>query len=306
MERMKKRVYGIIGLSSLMSNWNADFTGNPKSTLDGRIFGSDKALKYSFRKLWNDQGRKVLYFKTLKKDNLQPMELEEKYEELFGEGEKSGSKKAKGDKELIVLSNLFNTVDGKQFGITFPSKKYSQFSVTGAVQIKQGYNFYKNTVNIQDVLSPFKNSNNKDADNSSIGKMIFTDETHYFYPFIINPMAYKEYEKLGLTNGYTEEDYKLFKETALKSVTALNSASKFGCSNEFALFIETDEFLDMPVIDRFLSYEKRTNESKAKIKFNLNSVLELYKKDIKKVEVYYNPDFIEFETDLENVETFIL
>ena len=306
MERMKKRVYGIIGLSSLMSNWNADFTGNPKSTLDGRIFGSDKALKYSFRKLWNDQGRKVLYFKTLKKDNLQPMELDEKYEELFGEGEKSGSKKAKGDKELIVLSNLFNTVDGKQFGITFPSKKYSQFSVTGAVQIKQGFNFYKNTVNIQDVLSPFKNSNNKEADNSSIGKMIFTDETHYFYPFIINPMAYKEYEKLGLTNGYTEEDYKLFKETALKSVTALNSASKFGCSNEFALFIETDEFLDMPVIDRFLSYEKRTNESKAKIKFNLNSVLELYKKDIKKVEVYYNPDFIEFETDLENVETFIL
>lgn len=306
MERMKKRVYGIIGVSSLMSNWNADFTGNPKSTLDGRIFGSDKALKYSFRKLWNDQGRKVLYFKTLKKDNLQPMELDEKYEELFGEGEKSGSKKAKGDKELIVLSNLFNTVDGKQFGITFPSKKYSQFSVTGAVQIKQGYNFYKNTVNIQDVLSPFKNSNNKDADNSSIGKMIFTDETHYFYPFIINPMAYKEYEKLGLTNGYTEEDYKLFKETALKSVTALNSASKFGCSNEFALFIETNEFLDMPVIDRFLSYEKRTNESKAKIKFNLNSVLELYKKDIKKVEVYYNPDFIEFETDLENVETFIL
>ena len=306
MERMKKRVYGIIGVSSLMSNWNADFTGNPKSTLDGRIFGSDKALKYSFRKLWNDQGRKVLYFKTLKKDNLQPMELDEKYEELFGEGEKSGSKKAKGDKELIVLSNLFNTVDGKQFGITFPSKKYSQFSVTGAVQIKQGFNFYKNTVNIQDVLSPFKNSNNKDADNSSIGKMIFTDETHYFYPFIINPMAYKEYEKLGLTNGYTEEDYKLFKETALKSVTALNSASKFGCSNEFALFIETDEFLDMPVIDRFLSYEKRTNESKAKIKFNLNSVLELYKKDIKKVEVYYNPDFIEFETDLGNVETFIL
>lgn len=306
MERMKKRVYGIIGVSSLMSNWNADFTGNPKSTLDGRIFGSDKALKYSFRKLWNDQGRKVLYFKTLKKDNLQPMELDEKYEELFGEGEKSGSKKAKGDKELIVLSNLFNTVDGKQFGITFPSKKYSQFSVTGAVQIKQGFNYYKNTVNIQDVLSPFKNSNNKDADNSSIGKMIFTDETHYFYPFIINPMAYKEYEKLGLTNGYTEEDYKLFKETALKSVTALNSASKFGCSNEFALFIETDEFLDMPVIDRFLSYEKRTNESKAKIKFKLNSVLELYKKDIKKVEVYYNPDFIEFETDLENVETFIL
>lgn len=29
---MDKRVYGVLGISSIMANWNADFTGYPKST----------------------------------------------------------------------------------------------------------------------------------------------------------------------------------------------------------------------------------------------------------------------------------
>lgn len=29
---MDKRVYGAIGISSIMANWNADFTGCPKTT----------------------------------------------------------------------------------------------------------------------------------------------------------------------------------------------------------------------------------------------------------------------------------
>ena len=28
---MEKRVYGVLGISSIMANWNADFTGYPKS-----------------------------------------------------------------------------------------------------------------------------------------------------------------------------------------------------------------------------------------------------------------------------------
>ena len=51
---MKKRVYGILGISSIMANWNADFSGNPKSISDGRIFGSDKAFKYPMKKLLVD------------------------------------------------------------------------------------------------------------------------------------------------------------------------------------------------------------------------------------------------------------
>ena len=42
---MNKRVYGVIGISSIMANWNADFSGYPKTISNGRTFGSDKALK---------------------------------------------------------------------------------------------------------------------------------------------------------------------------------------------------------------------------------------------------------------------
>ena len=42
---MDKRVYGVLGISSIMANWNADFSGNPKTVENGDIYGSDKALK---------------------------------------------------------------------------------------------------------------------------------------------------------------------------------------------------------------------------------------------------------------------
>ena len=47
---MNKRVFGVIGISSIMANWNADFSGYPKTTSDGTVFGSDKALKYPMKK----------------------------------------------------------------------------------------------------------------------------------------------------------------------------------------------------------------------------------------------------------------
>ena len=129
--------------------------------------------------------------------------------------------------------------------------------------------------------------------------MIMTDEAHYIYPFNINPNKYKEFEKIGVTDGYSEEDYKDFKEVSLKSVTALNSASKFGCFNEFALFIETDINTSLPPMDLFVSYSKDEND-KATVTFNLGSVLENVKGQIKKVEVYLLKDKMEFVTDLEN------
>ena len=55
--KMDKRVYGVIGISSIMANWNADFSGYPKSLSDGTIFGSDKALKYPMKKMWDNEGK---------------------------------------------------------------------------------------------------------------------------------------------------------------------------------------------------------------------------------------------------------
>ena len=95
---MNKRVYGVIGISSIMANWNADFSGYPKSTQSGDVYGSDKALKYPMKKMWNDEGKKVLYIKSMtisKKDGtLVPRTLRDRYEEIFKGFDLKGKKKA--------------------------------------------------------------------------------------------------------------------------------------------------------------------------------------------------------------------
>ena len=118
---MNMRVYGVLGISSIMANWNADFTGYPKTTSDGETFGSDKALKYPMKKMWENNGEKVLYIKSMKlstdkKGNIQlvPRALNERYEQIFNV---ESLKDCNDTKE--VLTNLFKAVDVKNFGATF-------------------------------------------------------------------------------------------------------------------------------------------------------------------------------------------
>ena len=69
-----------------MANWNADFTGYPKSMSDGTVYGSDKALKYPMKKMWDDEGKKVLYIKSMKfgeNNTLIPKSIKERYEDIF-------------------------------------------------------------------------------------------------------------------------------------------------------------------------------------------------------------------------------
>ena len=155
---MNKRVYGILGISSIMANWNADFSGYPKTTSDGTTFGSDKALKYPMKKMWENQGKPVIYIKSLclKADKkgeavLIPRSLKERYEYVFGIKEES-----KDNKE--ILKNLFQAVDVKNFGATF-AESGSNISITGAVQIGQGFNKYEGTdPQEQPILSPFRDA----------------------------------------------------------------------------------------------------------------------------------------------------
>lgn len=295
---MEKRVYGVLGISSIMANWNADFSGYPKTTSDGNVFGSDKALKYPMKKMWDNEGQKVLYIKSMKfaKDNsLVPNSLAERYEVLFGEGTLKNSKDSKE-----VLSNLMSAVDVKNFGATFAEAKNS-FSITGAVQFGQGFNKYEDTqAEEQQILSPFRDGSKDkekegEAKNSTLGTKITSNEAHYFYPFVINPLAYKELVNLGVTDGYTEEDYQNFKRTALTATTSYATNAKEGCENEFALFVETEPDLYLPNLSEYMTFEKGENTNIIDLK-NCSEILAELKGRIKSVEIYYNP----YTTRLEN------
>lgn len=297
------RVYGVIGIKAKMANWNADFTGRPKSTSNGDIFGSDKALKYPMKKMWDNEGKKVLFIKSWKEviskkkdeaNSMAPNTLGDRYALLFGKSEKKPSTNE-------VLTNLFQAIDVKNFGATFPEEGQN-ISITGAVQFGQGFNKFNDTnIEIQDILSPFADSTKEDAKQSTLGTKITVDEAHYFYGFSINPKNYDEYKKLlgDDFKGYTEADYQEFKKVALVSATAYSTNSKFGCENEFALFVECkDDECYLPDLSDYIKFDSQ------KRSIDLSEVEELIKGKTSKIEVYYNPFKLEVKTTQEKFNIF--
>lgn len=291
-----RRVYGIIGIKAKMANWNADFTGRPKSTSNGDIFGSDKALKYPMKKMWENEGKNVLFIKSWKeeKSSVVPRKLSDRYALLFGEIDKKTDTKE-------VMKNLFNATDVKNFGATF-AEEGQNISITGAVQFGQGFNKFDDTnIEVQDILSPFADSTKEDAKQSTLGTKITVDEAHYFYGFSINPRNYDEYKTL-LGNGfegYTEADYQEFKKVALVSATAYNTNSKFGCENEFTLFVEcADDACYLPDLSDYIDFDSNKRE------IDLSKVEKLIKDKYKNVEVYYNPFKLSVNTTLDTFNIF--
>ncbi|RHO55331.1 CRISPR-associated protein [Eubacterium sp. AM05-23] len=305
---MRNRIFGVLGVKSIMANWNADFNGRPKSISTGEIFGSDKAFKYPIKKMWQEQGEKILYIKSYKqeKEKIIPKTLKERYEEIFGVKDL-----AKEKSDIEILKKLFQAIDVKNFGATFAEKK-SNFAITGAVQIGQGFNKYEGCeTEVQQILSPFRNPNNnpnktkKDLLNeneedekadkeeedkqSTLGTKIVSNEAHYFYGFTINPTAYKDFVEMGVTEGYTEADYEKFKEAALMAATAFNTNAKVGCENEFGLFVETEADLYLPDLAQFIRFEKTEDNEKGVISLGLDELLNAFVDRILSIEIYYNP-----------------
>lgn len=305
MKQMNKRVYGVLGISSIMANWNADFSGYPKTTNDNRIFGSDKAFKYPMKKMWEYEGESVLYVKSYKveKENLIPKTLKERYEQLFGTANKD---------TIEIIKNLFKAIDVKNFGATF-AEEGNNISITGAVQIGQGFNYYEDSDSFeQQILSPFRDPKGKtdkntkekeDAKNSTLGTKIVSDEAHYFYPFAINPLAYQEYIKLDFTEGYTEKDYEKFKRASLSAANSFSTNAKIGCDNEFALFVETEIDAYLPTLTPYIKFKKLGEGKKNIISLNLNTLLEGNNKVIN-IEIYYNPETTLLETDIKNYKAY--
>lgn len=304
------RVYGVIGIKAKMANWNADFTGRPKSTSNGDIFGSDKALKYPMKKMWENEDKKVLYIKRLiekTKNKMVPMTLAERYTNLT-------NKEANNTKTNEVLKTLFSFIDVKNFGATF-AEEGQNISITGAVQFGQGFNKFDDTnIEVQDILSPFRNpkdktgkefltegAEGKERNQSTLGTKITVDEAHYFYGFSINPKNYDEYKALlgSEFRGYTEADYAEFKKVALVSATAYSTNSKFGCENEFALFLTCkDEECYLPDLSDYIKFDSQKRE------IDLSKVEKLIEGKYADVEVYFNPFKLSLKTSLNRFNIF--
>lgn len=287
---MKKRVYGIIVIGTKMANWNADFTGYAKRTANSKIYASDKSLKYSFKKKWQSEGEKVIFFKKQKesKGDITYMSNADSYEDAFKIKLDASNKKE-------ILEKLFNAVDIANFGASFLVKNGS-INITGAAQIGQGFNIYEGANDeVLKILSPFPSEEGKEQ--TSIGDLKLLDEAHYVYPFSINPSNYKGIEELlGVEELYTDEMYQKFKEGATQGATALTSVTKAGCYNELSLFVEMKEGskIYLEPMDNLVEFRKEGD--KAIYSFEkISKRLKEIKKEVHSATIYYNKYQVELE-----------
>ena len=296
MAEFKKRVYGCAIVKAINSNYNADFSGQPRTLPDGIVYATDKAFKYSIKKYLKDayENVKVFYMKTLN-DNMNPRSLNERYENLFRAKPKDETKKD-------VVKNLLSCLDVKLFGATFAG--CTNVSVHGPVQINHGINIWKdNYIYSEQITSPFRNeASNKasntdddpDTENSmtTIGRQSRLEEGHYLHHFSVNPGNLDDISEIVCEGvKLNDADIDKLKVGMRRGVTWYDSASKAGCENEMLVWVELKEGskLVLPSFATLINLEEEKENGKCVYDFEaLTNKLEDIKSSVESVEVYYN------------------
>lgn len=239
----KNRVFGCVIVKSINSNYNADFTHQPRTLPDGTVYATDKALKYSVRNyiVKNFPDEKVFYFKSLS-DTMQPRDLDQTYIKHFGEfpkvDKKDGSKARK-----VILAKLLECIDVRLFGGTFASEG-ANLSLHGTVQITHGVNrFPESIIYSEQISSPFRNSNDKSADSmqTTLGTQFKLKEGHYVHHFSVNPRNLEDMAKQVESDGLNNEDIIKLKESLKAGATFYDSSAKAGTENELLLWVQLKE-----------------------------------------------------------------
>lgn len=120
--KFTNRVFGAVLVKSVVANYNADFTGSPRTLPNGVVYATDKALKYAMRNYLKggDVNNTLFYTTRYKKENMQPLDIDETYIELFGDYPSIGKdikenakvKKIKGkDKKIAFAQQVKEEVE---------------------------------------------------------------------------------------------------------------------------------------------------------------------------------------------------
>lgn len=295
MSKFNKRAYGAAVIKSINSNYNADFTHQPRTLPDGRVYATDKALKYLVRNyLIHETEEKIFYYKTLKEDTLNPRSLDETYEKHFGaipKGEGTGvAKEASKKKEM--LSKLLTSLDVRLFGGTYAGS--TNLSMHGPAQITHGLNqFVRGEIFSEQIMSPFRNSaeGKEDSAMTTLGTQSKLREGHYVHGVSVNPKNLEMLTALsGTDNHLSTADIDKLKLGLRRGATYYDSSAKAGTDNELLLWVELKEGSKL-VLPSFAELVKVLDNDKREI--DLEGIRKLLaqdhvKSEIEKVEVYYN------------------
>ena len=309
MANFKNRVFGCAMVKAINSNYNADFSGQPRTLPNGVVYATDKAFKYAIKTYLKDVYPQeiIFYFKSLN-ENLNPLSLDETYVRHFGDYPKGSGK----DKDKVLKSNvarnLLRCLDIRLFGATFAGE--TNISVHGPVQINHGVNIWKeNNIFTEQITSPFSNkANDPEAEKgmTTIGRQSKLEEGHYLHHFSVNPGNLSGIVSLSGENAeaLSDEDITKLKEAMRRGVTWYDSASKAGSENEMLIWVELkeDSKVVLPNFSNLIVLESEKGNGKYVYDMVLlKEVLNNNKSEIKSIEVYYNKQSVELKNKPDSV-----
>lgn len=299
MTEFVKRVFGCAIVKAINSNYNADFSGQPRTLPSGVVYATDKTFKYSCKNYIRTvcPTDKVFYFKSLN-ENMNPISLNESYIKKFGEF----PKKAKGKEATIkkeVTKNLLSCIDIRLFGATFAGE--TNISLHGPVQVNHGVNIWaENNIYSEQITSPFSNkADDPDSEKgmTTIGRQSRLEEGHYLHHFSINPQNLRDMVDLvgEGAQSLSVEDIDKLKEAMRRGVTWYDSASKAGCENEMLIWIQLKEGSKVVLPNLTSLIELLAQKENGKCVYNmakLSSKLLGLKEEIETIEIYYNQESV--------------
>ena len=303
----KNMVYGLIGIRVRNSMWNANLDGEAKQDSYENIYSSSQALGYADKEQLERDGYNILYRKVTGDNG--DLTLKEVFE--LKTNTKTVANKKLTANEMKAL--LFKFEDIIRYGTTFTAYDgVLSFGICGAVQIGIGVNKYKQTQHmINDMMTCFKadKKNEKageEATKSSLGSQLMLDKAHIVYDFTINPFEYKKYIKVVPEfKGFTEDNYTSFKKSIIKCVSNLNSKSKKGCTNEFALFVETNDDIRDSIDLNCLGEYVKVDIVEDIVVYDISLLADLLNEveaSLKSVEIYYDHRTMKLIGDINKVK----
>ena len=288
------RVYGFVLVRARNSNYNADFTHQPRTLPSGIVYATDKAFKFAVKHYLTKEypEEKLLYIKRLKGDFI-PMSLEESYSYLFPDDQKK-------DKKDVVAKNILSCLDVRAFGATFAMKskknKNVAISIHGPVQVNHGVNIWpENNIFTEQISSPFRNPDERSEEKeaTTLGRQSKLEEGHYLHHFSINP---KNLDPVLQAAGegatpLQEADIQKLKEAFRLGVSYYDSAQKAGTDNEVLLWVKlkADSKRVLPNFTHLVDLHKANGTLVVDCQ-RLGEVLTKNEDQIEVIEVYYLPE----------------
>lgn len=273
---------GVYVTETILGNPNGDFIDNSPRNFDGRVFTTDKCIKYNIRKYLKEKGEKVFFFPRLA-EGAKPEDAK------FLTNETIYNKDFKGDFQLV----LGQCPDVRMFGGTFTFKKKDSSEkvnkqIYGPIQLSYGIDINDAQIKRLQIGAPFSTA---DGQQTTTGSEAVVDDAVIVYDISINPNNYPDLLK--------ERDLTLFKESIWYGTNLRKSTSKKTDSKLLLLikFKNKEKGDDEKRLVRALNLgelkhlimvknkeERRKNPSTSKLEFDLSALQELLKKYEKRIE----------------------